>query len=176
MSDEKLIAIGIEVHQRIEAHRTSFAETPNDILMKILGLMPLHPTTSGAVAIKDAPTKVHPGGFWASRLEGHESRFGTMFEAYKNLLQSLAGRNPSFLDNFAMQGTWARKFVAKSPEALYKASPKLAQQFGLPLCDGWYFDSNLSKQQVRSRLETAAQLADLVYGRDIAVLEGDQPI
>ena len=76
---------------------------------------------------------------------------------------------PGFLERFAAERGKSRRFVARRPEDLFPASPNFARQFAPHLKDNWYFDSNLSADQVASRARIAARLAGLHYGSDVRI-------
>ena len=85
-------------------------------------------------------------------------------QAYRILLRELAMAHPHFLEAFAGEKGRARRFVARVPAALYGRSPHLARRHAEPLAGGWYFDSNLSAEQVARRARIAARLCGLCYG------------
>ena len=64
----------------------------------------------------------------------------------------------------------SRRFVARTPAALYDKSPHLARH-AEPLVDGWYFDSNLSAARVAKLARIAARLCGLHYGSDVRILD-----
>ena len=90
--------------------------------------------------------------------------------AYRTLLLKLQEMDPAFLQRFSMEKTRARRFVSRFPKDLYFASPSLAKDFAEPLVDGWFFDTNLSTEQVAKRIRVAARLCELNYGRDVRIL------
>lgn len=88
-------------------------------------------------------------------------------EAYKMIVVSLAKRDGAFLTRLSLQNFRSRKIVAKEPSDLYRKSPGLAKDHAERLLDGWWIDTNLSRSQIRARLECAAAVAGLAFGKDI---------
>jgi hypothetical protein len=94
-----------------------------------------------------------------------------MKEAYRTLLLKLAEVSPNFIERFASERARSRRFVARKPTDLYDSSPHLAGEYAQPLKDGWYYDTNLSTEQVAKRARVAARVAGLSYGRDVRLLD-----
>jgi hypothetical protein len=94
-----------------------------------------------------------------------------MKDAYRLLLLKLEQLRPGFLDAFAREGSSRRRFVARTAAELYTSSPHLAREHGRLLADDWYFDTNLSMEQVARRARIAARLAGFAYGRDVRLLD-----
>jgi len=86
-------------------------------------------------------------------------------------LIKLSEHVPDFLQRFSLETGRSRRYVARSPAELYMKSPHLAADHAHPLVDGWYFDSNLSREQIKRRVRVAARLAGMNYGSDIKILE-----
>jgi len=87
------------------------------------------------------------------------------------LLHRLAERFPDFLERFSREKARSRRFVARDPIHLYSNAPHLADKHAKALIDGWFFDTNLSAIQVSQRVRIAARLCDLLYGKDVRILD-----
>jgi len=168
------VGIDVEVYRMVEQHRRSFAESSNDILRRILPLVPL----SGAAPVqvgRDGEPAPQPGtrsrGQWTVEIEGRRTPVANLKAAYRLLLLALSKRHPDFLPRFAEEKGRSRRFVARTPGGLYAASPHLAKKHAEPLVDGWYFDTNLSADQAAQRSRIAARLCGLRYGADVRILE-----
>jgi len=96
--------------------------------------------------------------------------------AYRTLLLTLSEAFPDFLQQFSKEKSRARRFVSRVPAELYLSTPELADDHAELLRDGWYFDTNLSAQQVAARARIAARLTGLLYGRDVRILNNFQEI
>ena len=168
----KQVGIDVEVHRMVEQHRRSFSESFNDILGRILPLVPLGappPPVKGSPALPAPGTRTR--GQWTVEIEGRRIAAGNLKAAYRTLLIALSERSPDFLARFAEEKGRSRRFVARTPGGLYAASPHLAKDHAEPLADGWFFDTNLSSAQVSARARIAARLCGLRYGVDVKILE-----
>lgn len=168
----KQIGIDVEVHRLIEQHRRSFSESDNDILGRILPLIPLvtpQPPARSETASPAPGTRIR--GQWTVEIEGHRIAAGSLKAAYRTLLTALSERSPDFLVRFAEEKGRSRRYVARTPGGLYGTSPHLAKDHAEPLVGGWYFDTNLSTAQVSTRARIAARLCGLRYGADVRILE-----
>ena len=168
----KQIGIDVDVNRAIEQRRRAFTESENDILRRIL-LAP------AADRVDEAPRpspkrergETRSRGLWSVEVGGERRPAANLKDAYRTLLHMLSDRYPDFLHKFAAEKARSRRFVATSPDELYGASPHLAADHAKPLKDGWYFDTNLSAEQVSRRARVAARLCGLRYGADVRVLD-----
>ncbi len=179
MPEMKTIEIDLDVNAAIERDRNSFKESVNDILRRrLLGERGSEPAKApGAV---DLESVEEPGqritGRWTVELGGKRSSASNLKSAYRALLLLLHERHPEFLQDFSEERARARRFVARAPRDLYFNSPDLAKHHAKPLTAGWYFDTNLSTDQVARRARIAARLCGLRYGRDARILKGLEEI
>ena len=175
--EAKLVEIDLEVNAIIESNRRSFSETPNDILRRMLlsseasakSNAPHSPASIGATTI-EAPPGARTTGRWTVDLLGQRYPAPSLKEAYREALLRLGEAYPRFLEEFAREGGRSRKFVATAPRDLYLSSPHLAAKHAAPLRDGWFFDTNLSTDQVARRVRAAARVCGLSYGKDFQLL------
>jgi len=170
MVDRREIAIDLDVHRAIETARVALGESENDILRRLLLARPRSQARRGAAvrpAIAGAPRS---RGLWSVVVGGRHIPAANLKDAYRVLLRELAAIRSDFLDAFAQERTRDRRFIARSPEALYGRSPHLARH-AQPLSNGWFFDSNLSVSQVARRARIAARLCGLLYGSDVRILD-----
>jgi hypothetical protein len=167
------VAIDGEVRSLIERHRRSVSESENDILRRILPLVPpAAPRPSLAATASPPPPGTRGRGQWAVEIEGERVAAANLKSAYRILLEALDRLHPNFLALFAEEGGRRRRSVARTPAALYFASPHLAKRHAAPLAAGWWFDSNVSAVQVARRARIAARLCGLRYGTQLRILEG----
>ncbi|HWH22520.1 MAG TPA: hypothetical protein VNT25_04405 [Allosphingosinicella sp.] len=177
MERMKQIGIDIEVNATIERHRRTFSESENDILRRLL----LDDNKTAPARAPDLSCmRGQPGerstGRWTVDLEGQRVPAANLKGAYRTLLLLLAERYPQFLEKFSQERARSRRFVARSPQQLYLASPGLAKDHAKPLTDGWFFDTNLSTDQVARRVRIAARLCGLQYGKDLRLLNNLEQI
>jgi hypothetical protein len=174
----KQIGIDVDVNGVIESHRRSFAENENDILRRLL--LPEAPNQSAnrqsAVDRPESENPVRIRGQWTIELNGRRTSAPNLKSAYRALLLLLADAFPDFLERFSREKARSRRFVARTPTQLYLASPALAKDHAKPLINGWFFDTNLSTEQVSSRARIAARLCGLHYGTDVRILNNLEEI
>lgn len=169
----KQISIDVDVHRAIEQARHSFAESENEILRRLLLGEKIGKGASAQrqqVRQKDSE-QTRTRGLWSVEVRGERIPAANMKDAYRTLLLKLDNVKPDFLERFASERARSRKFVARRPADLYDSSPHLADEHARPLKDGWYFDTNLSMEQVAARARAAARVAGMQYGREIKILE-----
>jgi len=174
----KQIGIDVEVNRVIEGHRRSFSETPNEILRRLLPSdLPdrspqARPVSSAAIESESLRRR----GRWSVERGSKRIAAGNLKDAYRSALLLLNEEFPDFLGRFAEQQARSRRFVAKSPSDLYLASPRLARHHAKPLVDGWFFDTNLSTDQVARRVRIAARICGIRYGADVRLLNNLEQI
>ncbi len=166
--DYKNIRIDVSVHGAIEARRQSFSETENDILRRaLLG------TTAEIVEPASPPVlatvTTRRRGRYEVILPWTTIPAESLKEAYGSLLKELALRDGRFLGKFALQRSRGRRFVALRKEDLYLNSRHLVHKYAALLVDGYWFDTNLSRQQIEARAAVASKVAGLEYGRDVKI-------
>jgi hypothetical protein len=167
----RTIEIGLDVHRAIERARLELGESENDILRRLLG----HGPAGKALPRIRAGTTRPPGpsrgrGLWSVDIGGRRIPAANAKQAYRILLRELAAAHPHFLEAFAEEQGRSRRFVARTPAALYGKSAHLARH-AEPLVAGWYFDSNLSAARVARLARIAARLCGLHYGSDVGILD-----
>jgi hypothetical protein len=169
----KQVGIDVDTNRMIEQHRRSFAENVNDILRRILPLVPLSaaPVPSAARSAPPPPPGTRTRGLWTVEIEGNRIPAANLKSAYRGLLEALSARDTGFMARFSEEKGRSRRFVARTPGQLYAASPHLAEHHAERLADGWYFDTNLSTAQVAKRARIAARICGLRYGSDVRILE-----
>lgn len=163
------IDIDIMVHRAIEARRTGFQQTQNDILREVFGL------NEGSPSLVHQPAQPlrtrHTGSFQIEFL-GDRFEEHSLKDAYIRCLRLLSSFRPQFLEQLSQKSTRSRRIVARLKEDLYLNKPSLAEKFAMPLGDGWWVDTNLSRQQCDSRLEMACEVAGIRFGNDLKLRRG----
>ena len=159
------IKIDIDVHRAIEARRATFTQSPNDILRAVFEL----PEASRPQAPIHTPPKPRRTGTYAFELLGEKIDESSLKAAYKSILRRLAELDSRFLERLSERFTRSRRVVARNPRKLYLKKPELADDYAEQLTAEWWVDINLSRQQVEQRLKIACEVADLVFGDDLAL-------
>ena len=167
------IAIDLDVHRLIERQRRAFGESENDILRRLL--VPARGDAAGAPAARGAAAALRSRGLWSVEIGGRRIPAANLKDAYRALLRALAAAHPHFLEAFADEKGRTRRYVARTPAALYGRSAHLARH-AEPLVQGWYFDSNLSAARAGKLARVAARLCGLFYGPDIRILDNMREI
>lgn len=171
MADMINIAVDLHVYKAIEAKRSSFAQSHNDIMRELLNF----PNSSAAPNITQ-PTKNGPSNQYTRKrvtgsydflLLGKRHHSSNLKESYLKCLRELSSKDPSFLELLSQVETSARRIISKDPAKLYLKSPHLAESHAEKLNDEWWVDINLSQQQVESRLNDASKIAKLRFGSDL---------
>lgn len=178
MARLKQIGIDVDVNGVIEGHRQSFSESENDILRRIL--LPPEPERTARQAPVQVPERpagaTRARGMWSVEISGARIAAANLKDAYRTLLVALSEEHPDFLELFSREKARSRRFVARTPPQLYLSSPRLAKDHAKPLADGWYFDTNLSAEQVSQRARIAARICGLRYGQDVKILNNFEEI
>ena len=169
----RTIEIDIEVHRAIEQGRLGLGESANDILRRLLGPAPRGrartPAGDGAGATAGGASRSR--GLWSVEIGGRRIPAANLKSAYRVLLRELDAAHPHFLEAFADEKTFGRRYVARAPAALFPRSPHLAKRHAAPIGDGWHFDTNVSAAQVSRRARIAARLCGMHYGPDVRILD-----
>lgn len=173
------IEIDLDVHRAIEQARLAFGENENEILRRLL--LPARaarprPRPPREPACAPAGGRSRRRGLWSLELGGRRIPAANLTQAYRLLLRELDAAYPHFLASFADEKTFGRRYVARTPAALYARSPHLARRHAAPIGEGWYFDANLSAAQVSRRARVAARLCGLFYGSDVRILDNMREI
>ncbi|QPM91146.1 hypothetical protein [Pseudooceanicola algae] len=151
------IKIDLALHKFIEAKRCSFEQSPCEIIKKELGLADTSETESNLTKPMQ-PIKGSNSSRQKFSIAFGDATVsaGSLKECYFQALKRMREANPDFLDELSAVKYSRRRIVAKSPEALYDGDG--LAHFGLELGDGYFYDSNLSRQQVESRLGHCSEI------------------
>lgn len=158
------IDVDLDVHKAIEAKRSSFDQSKNDILREVFSLPPIRSGARKKVKAK----KERVSGSFQFTYKGHRFEERSLKSAYKRILLVMQRDYPSFLAKLSEQETRARRIVARRPDALYKNSPELAELAEILIGD-WWVDVNLSTEQVMARVRIACDVAGLKFGKDLII-------
>lgn len=158
MPQMNAIDIDIDVHRAIEARRSDFGQSHNEILREVFNLTNNQSSTD--------PSRRRTGTY-AYELLGERVEEGSLQAAYMSCLIDIAKHKTGFLERLSAESTKSRRIVARDPEKLYLKTPGLSGKYARPLVDGWWVDINLSRQQCEQRLKIACDVAGLKWGHDL---------
>ena len=96
-----------------------------------------------------------------------------MLAAYKGCLLKLADLDPNLFERLSYKSTKARRIIARSPTDLYIKTPDLTEKFAKRLTSSWWIDTNLSQLQCKQRLQTACEVIDIQFGKDLVLFFPD---
>jgi hypothetical protein len=118
-----------------------------------------------------AATTVIPRGFV---YRGHVHRKWSYIDMHVGVLKCLWEDFPEQRDAIAVavgrRGS-SRAYVARSREGLFQGkSAAWAYRFSRELLDGWYVDTNLSRERIRAIMPAAVRASGLRWGEDVQVL------
>jgi hypothetical protein len=172
MSGLTSVSLSLATYKAIEAQRLSFAESHDAIIRRALA------TRSGrrgqtvartALAGRGAPRK---RGRVRVILFGRDQDVFNLRDAYLVILTALTRHRATLLHLLANEGSDRRRWVARTPEALFVTAPHLAPDHAHQIAPDWYIDTNLSRAQIVARLTVAARLAGYAFGDDVRIIEG----
>ena len=171
MGQLKQIEIDLDVHRLIEEARRSFDESPNEILRRLLSGHAPKPVSLSApapLAEQHEPRRIR--GNWSVEYQGETIPAANLKDAYRLLLLRLSEGFPNFLEEFSTYGSRSRRFVARTPHELYANSPHLTTHHARILTDEWFYDTNLSSDQISQRARIAARICGLAYGSETKIM------
>ena len=146
------IEIDLDVHRKIEAGRQSFRESENTILRRLLGI----DAKASAVARPTAPRTPRSSGAYSTALGGTFIEANSLKELLRRAILVGEKQKPGTIDRLAREPTRrGRRVVARTSSELYPNAPHLAG-FAEALTDGWWYDTNVSRRQVKGYLAMLA--------------------
>ena len=189
LSEHTQINIDIDVYRAIEARRSEFDQSHNDILRTVFGLRtdkhhvsvpsmgqkPAEPHTVDSTLLGAGDTKTRRTGLFTVELLGDNFNKYSLKDAYLLCLRLLSKLDPDFMENLSKKETRARRIVAQRKEDLYKNNPRLAEEFAVRLLEGWWVDTNLSRNQIQNRLKAACEVAGIRFGSDLILNDPNKP-
>ena len=150
------IEIDLDVHRAIEGGRESFGEDENAILRRLLRIDP-RLTALG----EPTPRQERSSGAYSIFLGGEAIEANSLKKLLQRAILKGEKMRPGLVELLAKTPTPRGRFlVARAPGGIYPKSPQLAI-YAQKLSDGWWYDTNVSKDQVQTHLKTLARLLAL---------------
>ncbi len=169
MSGMAQISVSLSTWKAIEQQRLSFEEDHDAIIRRALAVRATQKKQIAQVLAHPAAAVRRKRGDLSIDFAGHVFPVANLKEAYITILSKLVNKRPSLFQLLLKEGSSRRRWIAMRPEALFPLSPHLARQFAHQLSRDWYVDTNLSKQQIETRLTRACELAGYSYGENVRI-------
>ena len=166
------VSLSLATYKAIEAQRLSFGESHDAIIRRALAdRSGRRSQAAGRAALlaRGAPRK---RGRVRVTLFGREQDAFNLRDAYLVIITALTRHKASLLQLLANEGSTRRRWVARSPEALFVTAPHLAAEHAHKIAPDWFIDTNVSRAQIIARLTVAARIAGYSFGEDVRIIEG----
>jgi hypothetical protein len=165
------VSLSLATYKAIEAQRLSFAESHDAIIRRALVERSGRRSQivgRAALLARGAPRK---RGRVRVVLFGREQDVFNLRDAYLVIVTALTRHKASLLHLLANEGSERRRWVARSPEALFVTAPHLAAEHAHQIAPDWFIDTNVSRAQIMARLAVAARIAGYAFGEDVRIVE-----
>lgn len=164
----KQIDVDIDLYRLIESNRSTFEESPKDILKRILQvpIVPLSPGNS----VEGTARQITPPenrarrsrGTYLAEIKGTLIEGSTLREILKNILLFLSKQDGKFLERLSIESSGRkRKIVAREPSKLYGGDSEFGEKHAERLNDLWWFDTNVSFEQANHYCDIITKSAKL---------------
>lgn len=167
MSGTAEIAISLSTYKAIEAARLSLGESHDEIIRRIFAGHGSRKSQTVRDLKRTLPPVSRRRGNVAVELFGRSVPVANLKYAYVTALLSLVRHKPSLFEHLADLGKARRKWAARDAASLFPGSPHLVRDHAHEIMPGWFVDTNLSRAQIDTRLETACKIAGYRYGSDV---------
>ena len=165
------ISLSLATYKAIEAQRLSFGESHDAIIRRALAdRSGRRGQTAGRVALLARGTPRRRGRVRVVLFD-REQHVLNLRDAYLVIVMTLVRHKACLLQLLANEGSERRRWVARSPEALFVTAPHLAAEHAHQLSPEWFIDTNVSRAQIVKRLTVAARLAGHVFGENVQIIE-----
>jgi predicted type IV restriction endonuclease len=142
-------------------------EDVEEFLVKLAGV------NGSQVAIQSAP-KVSSTAIVSERsisykIFGRPKHADNAIDALLDILRTLAGRNPQFLEKVspAVRGR-TRNHIARAREDVYPEKPELIE-YTTQLMPGWWLGTNIANRDKMRIIGKACEVEKLILGKDISI-------
>ncbi|MFN3400444.1 MAG: hypothetical protein ACK4Z4_08915 [Ferrovibrio sp.] len=152
------IAIDLDVHRAIENGRITFEENENAILRRLLGIDSApRPSTEP----RPIPRQPRSSGAYSVVLGNQPIEANSLKELLRLVILKAERLKPGTIAEIATTPTPKGRFiVARTAAQLYPKAPHLAG-LGEQLGDGWWYDTNVGRNQVQAYMKLIARLLKL---------------
>ena len=152
------IAIDLDVHRTIENGRIAFEEDDNTILRRLLGIDNTPRRDAEPRSITRQPRS---SGAYSVILGRQPIEANSLKELLRRVILKAEQVRPGTIAEMATLPTARGRFiVARSADQLYPKAPHLTG-LGEQLGDGWWYDTNVGRNQVQAYMKLIARLLKL---------------
>jgi hypothetical protein len=166
------ISLSLATYKAIEAQRLSFGESHDAIIRRALAERAGRRARMAGRAAAMGRGAPRRRGRVRVDIFGRAQEVLNLRDAYLVILTALIRHKSTLLQLLATEGSTRRRWVARSPEALFVTAPHLAAEHAHQIAPDWYVDTNVSRAQIVARLTTAARVAGYAFGEDVRLIEG----
>jgi hypothetical protein len=108
-------------------------------------------------------------------LDGRQFPARNARDVLVKVFETLSARNNSFLERFAAlpKHRRTRRYLDRTPEALYPGRADLARDHSAKLNSGWYLGTKVSRAAIERIIEMACDVAHLRFGYDFIANLGE---
>jgi hypothetical protein len=172
MSGATSISVSLATYKAIEAQRLSFLESHDAIIRRALAERSGRRGQAAGRAALAARGAQRRRGKVSVDMFGSSQAAVNLRDAYLVILTALTRHKASLLQLLANEGTMRRRWVARTPAALFVTAPHLAREHAHEIAPDWFVDTNVSRAQIHARLTKACALAGYRFGETIRLIEG----
>lgn len=152
------VAIDLDVHRAIENGRITFEEDDNAILRRLLGIDGPKRIVAEVRSIARQPRS---SGAYSVMLGTDPIEANSLKELLRRIVLKAEQLRPGTIAELAGVPTVRGRFiVARSAAQLYPKTPHLID-LAEKLNDGWWYDTNVGRNQVQAYLKIVARLLKL---------------
>ncbi len=169
MSNLAQITVSLSTWKAIESARLSFDEDHDAIIRRALVLRSAKMKSAFSMAARMNAPQTRKRGNISVSVADRITNVPNLKMAYITILTQLVKKRPSLFQSLLREGSDRRRWIALKPEALFPLSPHLARQHAHQIAPNWFVDTNLSRQQIETRLQKAAALAGLCWGETVRI-------
>lgn len=169
MSGMAQISVSLSTWKAIESQRLSFQEDHDAIIRRVL--VTKKSQLGRALLRQDIPVQRRRGNMNVT-VAGRVTPTANLKSAYIEILRQLVKIRPSLFQQLLKEGSQRRRWIATKAEELFPLSPHLVRDHAHQIAPNWFVDTNLSKAQIETRLETACTISGNRFGSDVGIIEG----
>lgn len=136
-------------------------------------IRPLESEASDGVEIATSPVRrtTRRSGRYYLEVQGTMIECVSLKEMLAQGLRAFQRVRPGTLEKLSEVRPRTKSIVARDPQELF-TNPDLVQEYAEQLMDGWWYGTNNSSNETLTWLKRGAEIAGLVWGKDISTSLG----